>query len=127
MHQREVRAKRRLEQVLPTRHFDLALALFDERAHAGRRQDAAEAIASRSDPLDEGALRRKLDGKFARHHLPLRLRVRADVADDYGLYEFGVDQLAHAHAWPSGIVGDDRQALFFLAHDFIHEAFGRAD
>ena len=65
VNQREVGMQRRLQQIGLSGHFDLLLALFDERADAGRRQDAAEAAAAGADALDERALRHQVDRHLA--------------------------------------------------------------
>jgi hypothetical protein len=44
VHEREIRPKRRFQQVLLALQFDLALALFDQCADARRCENAAEAI-----------------------------------------------------------------------------------
>ena len=61
----------------------ICLPFFDERADAGRGQDAAQADAAGADALDQRALRHELDLDLARDHLRLRLGIEADVRGDH--------------------------------------------
>src|SRR4029077_10126456 len=61
LHQREIRGKRRVQQVLATVDLELALALLHDGPDAGGREDASEAVARRADTLDKRALGDQLD------------------------------------------------------------------
>ena len=109
VHEREIGAERRLEQVDAAVDRDLLLALLDDRADAGRRQDAAEPEAARPDALDERPLRDEVHLQVPGEHLLLGLRIEADVTHDDPPQQLGSDELADADARSGGVVGDHRE------------------
>jgi len=79
VHQGELRPQCGLEQVRLAVDLDLALALRDECADAGRREHAAEAAATGPDTLDKRALGNEIERDLVRQHLLLCLWVEPDM------------------------------------------------
>ena len=85
------------------------LALGDERAVAGRREEAADAGAAGANPLGERALRHELDLELAAQELALELLVLADVGRDHLPDLPRLEQDADAEIVDAGVVADDGQ------------------
>ena len=83
------------------------LAFGDERAVAGRREEAADAGAAGANPLGERALRHQLDLDLAGQELPLELLVLADVGRDHLPDLPRLEQDADAEVVDAGVVADD--------------------
>ena len=74
--------QRQLEHVVAAVDDARLLPFGDDRAVAGRREEAADARARGADSLGERALRHQRVFDLARDRLPLELLVLADVARD---------------------------------------------
>src|SRR5262245_39231187 len=105
MDEREIRAQRRLEQIILPLDLDPLLALLDDGADARWREHATEPVATGADAFDQRALRHKLDFHRLGNHLPLGLGIEADVAGDGPADKLGVDQLANAASGHGIVVG----------------------
>ena len=125
--QREIRAQRGLEQVALSVQVDPLLAFLDNGADACRREHAAKPAAAGADALDQRALRHEIDRHRACNHLPLRLRIEADVARDGAADQTGIDELADSPPGHGVVVGDHDEITFALAHQFVDQALGSSD
>ena len=59
--QSKICTKRGLQQIGPSAHLDLLFALFNDRADAGWRENAAQAAATGANPFHQRTLRNQLD------------------------------------------------------------------
>ena len=91
------------------------------------RQNPAEPEAAGANALDEGALRHQFHLEFAGQHLPLRLRIKADMAYDGLAQQLGVDEFANSPARHGRVVGNDYEIAFLLPDEFVDHAQRRAD
>src|SRR5262245_49722200 len=83
LHESEISAKRRLDQIGPSVHLHSFLAILDRCSQPGLREDAAETKSARSYPLDQSSLRDQFHLETTGHHLPLRFRIETDVTDNH--------------------------------------------
>ena len=109
--EREVGHQRALQHVGVAVELAQFLALGDDRADAGAREEGRDAGAAGAQPLGERALRRELELELAGQVLALELLVLADVARDHLLDLPRLEQLAEAEAIDAGVVGDHGQVL----------------
>ena len=89
----------------------VSLPFGDERAVAGRREEAADAGAGGANPLRERALRHQLHLELAGQVLPLELLVLADVGRDHLPDLARLQQDADAEVVDAGVVADDGEVL----------------
>src|SRR3974390_1198756 len=80
LHQGEIGAQRRLEDLILSMPLDPALAFLDDRADPRRRENSAEPESAGANALDKRALRHKFDVQLSRHHLTLGFGIEADMA-----------------------------------------------
>jgi hypothetical protein len=99
LHQRKVGAQRGFEQIAFAVQIDPLLAGLHRRPDAGLRQDPAEPMPAGADALDQRSLRDKFHFEFPSHHLPLGLRIEADMAHDSLAQQPRLDELADSAAW----------------------------
>ena len=125
--QGEIAADRRLQQVGLAVDLDDLLALLDQRADAGRGEDAAEPHAAGADSLDQRSLGHELNLDLAGNHLGLSLGIEADVGGDHVGDRAGRDQLADPPAGHRGVIGDDGEVLRPTLDQRVDQPMGRAD
>jgi hypothetical protein len=127
LHDREVGLQGQFQQKFAAIDFDLALALLDDRAHAGRRQNAPQSVAPRADLFDQGSLRDQLNLQCAGDHLLLGFGVEPDMARDHLAQGLGADKLANTAAGHRGVIGDHRQVAALLAQQLVDDHVRGAD
>ena len=124
--EREVGEQRLLEHVVTAVDLARLLALGDQRAVAGRREEAADAGAAGADALGERALRHQFDFELAGQELPLELLVLADVGGDHLAHLPVLEQDADPEAVDAGVVADDRELLRPAAAQGRDQVLGNA-
>src|SRR5262249_22087152 len=99
IHQGEVGAQRRLNQVAFSIDVDLLLSFLNGRSDSGRSQYSTEPKTAGANALDKRALWNKVDRHFSIHHLPLGLWVESNVTCDGPPHEALIDEFSDTAAW----------------------------
>src|SRR4029450_12032988 len=84
----EVGTQRSLNQIALSVDFDALLSVLHRRSETRLRQDAAQAVPSRTNPLDKRTLGNEFNLQFAVHHLALSFGIEAYVTDDRLAHKF---------------------------------------
>ena len=124
LHEREVGVQRQFEDVGAAVDLAALLALGDQRAGAGGREEPADASPRGAHAFGERPLRHQLDLDLPGEKLALEFLVLADVGRDHLADAFRMQQRADAKLIDAGVVADHGQVLGAAAMQRRDQMFG---